>query len=93
MVAEGTYVSAGIALNPEHDQTSCFAKDLKFLDGTDSKDAFHSALSRRALVQSSGELSADSFYPALINIAMQPHYADIFLIVLEEKWSEAHCIA
>ena len=43
--------------------------------------------------RSSGELSTDSFYPVLVNIAMQPHNADIFLIVLEEKRREAHCIA
>jgi hypothetical protein len=93
MVAEGTDVSAGIALNPEHDETSCFAKDLKFLDGAYPEDSLDSALSRGALVKSSGELLTDLFNPYFVDIPMQPHNANIFLIVLQEKRRKAHRIA
>jgi hypothetical protein len=93
MMAKGPDVSAGIALNPEHHEISCFAKDLKFLDGTYPEDAFDSALSRRALIEPSSELRADLFHPGFVNITMQPHNADIFLFVLEEKRREAHCIS
>jgi hypothetical protein len=42
------------------------------------------------LVKSSRELCTDLFDSGFINIAMQPHQADIFLIVLEEERGEAH---
>jgi hypothetical protein len=93
MVAKGPDVRTCIALNSENDETSCFAEDLKFLDGAYPEDALDSALSRWTLIESSGELRTDLFHPDFVNIAMQPHNADIFLIVLEEKRREAHCIA
>jgi hypothetical protein len=85
MVAEGPDVRTGITLNTEQDETSCFAEDLKFLDGAYPEDALDSALSRGALVKSSGELLTDLSHPYFVNITMQPHNTDIFLIVLEEK--------
>jgi hypothetical protein len=92
-MAEGTDVCTGIAFNTEHDETSCFVEDLKFLDSAYPEDALDSALTRRALVKSSGEFRTDLFHPYFVNITMQPHNADIFLIVLEEKRRKAHRIA
>jgi hypothetical protein len=93
VMAEGTDVCTGIALNTEHDEASCFVEDLKFLYGTYPEDALDSALTRRALVKSSGELRTDLFHPYFVNITMQSHNADIFLIVLQEKRRKAHRIA
>jgi hypothetical protein len=93
VMAEGTDVCTGIALNTEHDKTSFFAEDLKFLDGAYPEDALDSALSRGALVKSSGELLTDLSHPYFVNITMQPHNADIFFIVLQEKRRKAHRIA
>jgi hypothetical protein len=93
VVAERADVCAGIALNAEQDEAPITGKNLKFLDGADSEDALDRTLSWRALVESSRELSADLFDSGFVNIAMQPHQADIFFIVLEEERGETHCVA
>jgi hypothetical protein len=77
----------------EQDEAPCTIENLKFLDSADSEDALDRTLSWRALVESPRELLADLFDPGFINIAMQSHKADIFLIVLEKEWRKAHRVA
>jgi hypothetical protein len=93
VVAERADVGAGIALDTEQDKAPITIKNLKFLDGADSENALDRTLPWRALVESSRELRADLFDSVFVNIAMQPHQADIFLIVLEEERGEAHGVA
>jgi hypothetical protein len=93
VVAERADVGSGIALDTEQDEAPFNGKNLKCLDGADSEDALDRTLPGRTLVESSGELRADLFDPGFVNIAMQPHQADIFLIVLEEERGEAHRVA
>jgi hypothetical protein len=80
-------------LDAEQDKPSFTIKNFKFLDGTDPEDALDRTLPWRALVESPGELRADLFNPFFINIAMQSHQADIFLIVLEEERGKANRVA
>jgi hypothetical protein len=93
VVAERADVCAGITLDTEQDEAPLTGKNLKFLDGADPEDALDRTLPWRALVESSRELRADLFNSGFVNITMQPHQADIFLIVLEEERGEAHRVA
>jgi len=93
MVAERADVGAGIASDTKQDETPLFMKNLKFLDGADAEDALDRTLPWRALIKSTRELCANLFDSVFISIAMQPHEADIFLIVLEKERGKAHCIA
>jgi hypothetical protein len=92
-VAERADVCAGIALDPEQDEASITIKNINFLDSADSENALDRTLPWRALVESSRELRADLFDSGFVNIAVQPHQADIFLIVLEEERGETHRVA
>ena len=93
VVTERADVRAGIALDSEQDEACLTIKNLKFMDSSDPEDALDCALSWGALVESSRELRANLFDSGFVNIAMQPHQADVFLIVLEEERGEAHSVA
>jgi hypothetical protein len=76
----------------EQDKAAFDIKNLKLVDGTDPENALHRTFPRRALVESAGELRGCLSDSALVHIRMQPHKADIFLVVLEEKRRKAHSI-
>jgi hypothetical protein len=80
-------------LDTQQDEAPITIKNFKFTDGADSENALDRTLPWRALVESSRELHADLFDSGFVNIAMQPHQADILLIVLEEERGEAHRVA
>jgi hypothetical protein len=69
----------------EQDKAPFTIKNFKFMDGADSEDALDCTLPWRSLVEPAGELCADLFDSVFITIAVQPHQADIFLIMLEEE--------
>jgi hypothetical protein len=80
-------------LDSEQDKATFTVKNFKFLDGADSEDALDRTLPWRSLVEPPGELRADLFDSVFVNIAMQPHQADIFLVVLEEKRGKSHRVS
>jgi hypothetical protein len=93
MVAERADIGAGIASDTEQDEAPFNIKNLKVQDGSDSEDTLDRTLPWRALVESSCELNTDLFDSGFVNIAMQPHQADIFFIMLKKERGEAHRVA
>jgi hypothetical protein len=92
VVAERADVCSGIALHAEQDESSVNIKDLEFPDLADAQGALDRTLPRRALVQPSGKLFCEFQDPIPVNIIMQPHQADIFLVVLEQQGGKAYGI-
>ena len=93
VVAERADVRAGIALHAEQDKSSLGIEDLEFLDLADAQGALDRALPRRALVQPPGELFCQFQDPFPVNVVMQPHQADILLVVLEQQGGKADGVA
>jgi hypothetical protein len=93
VVAERADVGTGIAVDAEQDNAPFTIKNFKFMDGADSEDALDCTLPWRALIESAGELRADLLNSGFINIAMEPHQADVFLIMLEEEWGKTNRVA
>jgi hypothetical protein len=92
VVAKGADVRARIALYPEQDESPLDIEYLQFPDLAYPEHAFDSTLSRRALVQPSGELPGHLQDAFPVNIAVQPHQADIFLLMLEQERGEPYGI-
>jgi hypothetical protein len=89
MVTEGADVRTGIALHAEQDQSMVYVKDFEVQDLTDTKSPLDRAFTWRALVQPPGKFFCHLQDPFLVNIAMQPHQADILLFVLEQQGGKA----
>jgi len=93
MVTEGTDVSTGIAPYAEQDQSLVYVKDLEVTDLTDTKSPLDRAFAWRALVQPPGKFFCHFQDPFPVNIAVQPHQADVLLFVLEQQGGKADGIA
>jgi hypothetical protein len=63
------------------------------VDGTNPEYTLYRASPWRALVESSGELRGCLFDPVFVYIRVEPHQADIFLVMLEKERCKAHSIA
>jgi hypothetical protein len=88
VMAERTNVCSGIAFDAEQDKAPFIIENLQFVNSADPKYAFHRTFPRGALIESSCELSSNLFDSVFVHIPVQSHQADIFLIVLEEKWGK-----
>jgi hypothetical protein len=93
VVAEGPDVGPGLALNPEEHETPFDAKDLQIMDGSDPETSLDCTFPRWPLVEPSGKFFCNFFDPSPVDVTVQSHQADIFLVVLEEEGSEADSIA
>jgi hypothetical protein len=93
VVAERSYVRAGITLDTEQDEAVFTIENLKFADGTDPEDAFHCTFPGGALVESPGELCGNLFNSVFVHFPMQPHQTDIFFIMLEKEGCKSYRIA
>jgi hypothetical protein len=92
VVTKGADVRARIALYPEQDESSLDIEYLQFPDLAYPKHSFDSTLPRRALIQPSGELPGHLQDTLPVNILVQPHQADIFLLMLEQERGEPYGI-
>jgi hypothetical protein len=85
MVAKGADVRTCIALYPEQDESPIDIEYFQITDLAYTEHSFDSTLSRRALVQPPRELLSHLHDTFPVNIMVQPHQADIFLLMLEQK--------
>jgi len=93
MVAKRSDIRAGITLDAEKNKTIFSVKNLKFVHCTYPECALHCTLAWRTLVKSPGKLSGNLFDSFFVYITVQPHKADIFLVVLEKKRSKSYRVA
>jgi hypothetical protein len=93
MVTERSDICAGITLDTEQDKAVFNIEDFQFVYSTDPENTFDCTFSRGALVDFSRELGSNLFDSVLVRIPVQPHQADVFFVMLEEKRGETHCIA
>src|SRR5512136_1732355 len=93
MVAERSDICAGITLDAEQNKTIFSVKNLKSVYCTYPESALYRTFAWRTLVESTCKLSGNPFNSVFVHIPMQPHQADIFLVVLEEEWSKSYRVA
>jgi hypothetical protein len=92
MMAERSDVCTRIALDAEQDKTAFGIKNLKVMDGTDPESTLYRTFPWRTLVESPGEFCGNLYNSVFVHIPVQPHEADIFLVVLEEKGCKSYRI-
>ena len=63
------------------------------MDRADPEVALHRALPGRALVEPASELLSHLLNICRVNIAVQPHQADVLLVVRKEQRGKAHCVS
>jgi hypothetical protein len=93
MVAERSDIRAGITLDAEKNKTIFSVKNFKFVYSTNPESALYCTLTWGTLVQSPGKLSGNLIDSFFVHITVQPHKADIFLVMLEKKGSKTYRVA
>jgi hypothetical protein len=93
MMAERSDVCTRIAPDAVQDKATFNIKNLKFVDGTDPESTLNRTFPWWTLVESPGEFCESLFNSVFVHIPVQPHEADIFLVVLEEKRCKSYRVA
>jgi len=93
MMTERPDVGARITSDVKQDKPAFCIKNLKFKDCTDPKSTLYRTFPWRSLVESPGELCGYLFNSVFVHIPVQPHEADIFLVMLEKKGGKSYCVA